>query len=838
MSKKAFFKKLKRSCCGALSLLTVLGVSAGCVKDPTQQTEFKKYELWGAPITEKVLQNVHQYESMKATAEIEIDTARNEHESAQVILTGGSEDSEYTVEVSDLKQVGGDEVYPAKNITVYNMKYTNVLAPWSSDALVGWYPDCLLPMEAAVKAGENKVKAGENQSIYFSFDTPDDQPVGTYEGTATVTVDGEKNVLPVSLRVRNVTVSEAPHHESMFINSWQFYLGEYDSTQEMFEKYIKMLYEYRLAPTALVFETTWGEEDARYFAEKAYELGSAENCSNIAIPTSKSASGIKDKQFRNYLVALAEKSMEKNFDLLAKCCVYGVDEPLSNNAFDKTKAFAQTFNEQRNAAVDILRGNKDEYLETYDIDEEFFETMIESIFDIHFITTTRYAANYDPYIDVYCPTFKDVEIGLTTGIYDDEEELWWYGAVSPKKPYPTYHIDDVLVSSRMVGWLQAIYGIKGNIYWGVDIYGDYRGGGSGWNYADDFYGDPARYINVNGDGFLVYPGKKYDVDGPLPSIRLESIRDGYEEYELLYDIIQKYKAVSEGIGKEFSAISTISDMASSLYTGTQITATNESFKEARKQILNLSEFTQSGVCFTDYKDDGEGTIEYKLYIPDGVAVTVSGVKAMDEETATGGKIVRYVADMTDPNAARVATFKTTVNGEEVSVERFLSGTVSRFGAEALAGAFTEGTVQGETALVNASDILAGEEGKFLKISLPDALKDKKQEIKFTDKDVISKLDGSVAKAVFNFYYDGEETELPIEVFVKYKNKVYEENITSSAFVFKKGYNQIEWKNLGNVNWEKNGELQYVIFSIGGYGDTARSDLYLKNVVIYNAREGS
>ena len=37
---------------------------------------------------------------------------------------------------------------------------------------------------------------------------------------------------------------------------------------------------------------------------------------------------------------------------------------------------------------------------------------------------------------------------------------------------------------------------------------------------------------VNGDGILIYPGAK----GPLPSIRLENIRDGIEDFELLHAV--------------------------------------------------------------------------------------------------------------------------------------------------------------------------------------------------------------------------------------------------------------------------------------------------------------
>ena len=52
---------------------------------------------------------------------------------------------------------------------------------------------------------------------------------------------------------------------------------------------------------------------------------------------------------------------------------------------------------------------------------------------------------------------------------------------------------------------------------------DYIQGGPLTNKDGKGYGD------VNGDGFLLYPG----VDGPVPSQRLKLVRDGLEDYEYL-----------------------------------------------------------------------------------------------------------------------------------------------------------------------------------------------------------------------------------------------------------------------------------------------------------------
>ena len=234
MVKKEITRKLRGCAAGIMAMLTTFS-AAGCNLGGGHSSSVEPlegYEVWGAPATQKVLRDRDDYDSLKTAAKMEIETARNEYESAQIILSALGKVDAYTVTLSDLVLEGGDTVYAKENITVYNQKYSDVATPWSPDAVSGWYPDCLLPFDAAVKAGENKVASGDNQGLWFSFNTPENQPVGTYKGNVILTVDGEENTIPVSVRVRNITVSEETHSKSMFINNWSQYLGEYGDTQE------------------------------------------------------------------------------------------------------------------------------------------------------------------------------------------------------------------------------------------------------------------------------------------------------------------------------------------------------------------------------------------------------------------------------------------------------------------------------------------------------------------------------------------------------------------------------------------------------------------------------
>ncbi len=827
MKRKMIQKNLKRGCSVVISFITLIA-TVGCRSSNEPETPLEGYELWSVPATEKVLQNVPLADELKSTAKVEIDTATNEYESAQLIISAKGDVKEYDVELSDLVLEGGDTVYEKSNISIYNMKYTNVVSPWTPNARAGWYPDAILPFDSAIEAGENTVTGGNNQSIWFSFNTPETQAVGTYKGSMKVTIDGEENVVPVSVRVRNVAVSETTHSMSLFINKWMYYIAEYGDTQALVDAYTKMMYDYRIAPTSLIIDSADTDEYYTAYADKAYEMAGHEGASTIALPCSKGANGIPYNMLQKYIRALAKKSMETGVNLVEKARVYGIDEPISNNALDKTKKFHESFFENLQNVVTELTKDKQKYIEEYEVTEEYYDEIVESAKGVRFVTTTMYREDYAPYIDVWCPHFNSFESGYALGYYPDEDETWFYGAVSPKAPYPTYHLDDNLLSSRMTGWLRSIYNVEGEIYWGVNVYGDYDGS---YQYFDDYYDNPAHYKSVNGDGFLMYAGKKYGIEGPIPSIRLESIRDSYEEYELFYAINEKYAEIGALAGMEFSATDTIAEIASPLYSGMKVLATNDSFAMARSSLLDLSEFTQSGICFIGYNDNGEGLIEYKLYVPDSATLTVAGATKASETVVTGGKIVSYTADMRAETVASAVRFETKVGDETVTVERRLTGKVSLFGSSDLTNSLSGSIVADECVLVDGAS-MTGVDGQLLRLSLSSVETDVKQEVTFTNTAIFAQLNANTNKAMFNMYYDGEES-LFVDVIVKYKKQRYKQSVITA--IFEHGWNSVEWGGLSTINWEKNGEIEYIVFAFGDAGAEARSDIYIKNVVVYAER---
>lgn len=79
------------------------------------------------------------------------------------------------------------------------------------------------------------------------------------------------------------------------------------------------------------------------------------------------------------------------------------------------------------------------------------------------------------------------------------------------------------------------YGAEAYEFWGVGwlTYDPFR---YGWHRFIHQSSEPGREFYVrypNGDGYLLYPGRLFGVDGPVSSIRFEQAREGVEDYEYL-----------------------------------------------------------------------------------------------------------------------------------------------------------------------------------------------------------------------------------------------------------------------------------------------------------------
>ncbi|MBQ3870647.1 MAG: DUF4091 domain-containing protein, partial [Clostridia bacterium] len=168
----------------------------------------------------------------------------------------------------------------------------------------------------------------------------------------------------------------------------------------------------------------------------------------------------------------------------------------------------------------------------------------------------------EDYVNVWCPhnyfftTYKDYKADPTmTYLYytkqlEEElgtlpermarhqaegDEVWWYVTRFPHDPEITLSINDESVVHRLMFWQQKLYNVDGFLYYMVNDWEDAK------HWTKKHEADVQFGYNDYGNGVLIYPGgalpeyiEKYGSDGypgPIGSLRLESVRDGVEDYD-------------------------------------------------------------------------------------------------------------------------------------------------------------------------------------------------------------------------------------------------------------------------------------------------------------------
>ncbi len=128
--------------------------------------------------------------------------------------------------------------------------------------------------------------------------------------------------------------------------------------------------------------------------------------------------------------------------------------------------------------------------------------------------------------------FLDTDLAFYKERQQAGEEVWFYTCLAPQGEYANRLIEQPLIKTRLLHWVNYRYGITGYLHWGLNAW------------SDDPYGETTGIIvesgNIlpGGDSWIVYParGKLY------PSLRLEAMRDGLADYELIRQYGMKFPA--------------------------------------------------------------------------------------------------------------------------------------------------------------------------------------------------------------------------------------------------------------------------------------------------------
>lgn len=133
----------------------------------------------------------------------------------------------------------------------------------------------------------------------------------------------------------------------------------------------------------------------------------------------------------------------------------------------------------------------------------------------------------------WSPALRDFDLYANLNRQAD----WGYVFIGQRPPYPNFLLESRLAESRIVPWLGWRLGLEGLLYYTVNRWS----ASQGQIKAADLPllpWQPNCFQDTNGDGCLIYPGEY----GPLPSLRLKQLQQGFEDWALL-------KVLADGKGQ-------------------------------------------------------------------------------------------------------------------------------------------------------------------------------------------------------------------------------------------------------------------------------------------------
>lgn len=519
------------------------------------------------------MERISQHQAPFGAPAAEIEAARNEVESFQVVVAAIKGNLHVArAEVSDL--VGPDGAKIAKdNVKLYREEYVRVrMSTPRAELPPGLYPDPLVPFvnpvtgkpieplsqhqerwgEPMVMRGYDMyavpfdVFEGQNQPIWVDVHVPKDAAAGIYRGTFRVAAREGTAEIPVTLTVWGFSLPDGPTHKNHFgglYNLVRFFKVERGSEKfrEIEARYSQAMAEHRLNPPIpghLLPEVkpdgTLNVVPERHEALKRFltEL----HVTDFEVPRSPFGSlpgSTARPDYKTIAPAEREKAIRyyrAYYDYLKqngwekRAYIYLLDEPNLRENYEQVLVLAQVVHE----AVPELKCLVVE--QTYPHEPSW--------------------PDLDPAVDIWCPLFGFIDRDSIRAKLANGDAVWSYTALVQRAPSyhpeyqqvkdkdpPHWHIDSPLLVYRVPTWINRQYGITGLLYWSTIT-----------TVIDPWFNPAfAHPRHFNGGGYLFYPGVPCGIDGPIASIRLKNLRDGMEDYE--YFALLEERAGKEAVQK-------------------------------------------------------------------------------------------------------------------------------------------------------------------------------------------------------------------------------------------------------------------------------------------------
>ncbi len=430
-------------------------------------------------------------------APVHIYCARNEAESVQVLIvpTGpGLKEVRARVEWDDEAAAPPFELFQVGRVNVPNPSVTGFRKP-------GLWPDPLYPHEAPFK-----INAGEQESLWLTVRPGADTAPGLRTGRLTVDADGAGASLPLKVMIARTALPTIPRLQTFLVvyHGIPFYHDRWPEAAGVLTNILEKN-RYCYPGTAFPFEpekldaeeTDWSVFDASF--ERALSVGQTAIQWPQHIFSKSPDEETGARRYRKLRDHLAEKGW------LDYTFIYDFDEP-------QPGSFAEL--------------------------AEYCRKLQAAAPGVRILLTQNYSPEFENLNMIWCPANTWLDDAPKMRAIRDRVDagdgtFWTYNCSNTNTTFhpDSWRIDWYGAGHRALGAMLWKYGATGYLYWNASYWCDYNN-----NTQKNMYENPDVYphadtIPCNGDGFLLYP----DPEGrrmPVPSIRLELNRDGFEDYEL------------------------------------------------------------------------------------------------------------------------------------------------------------------------------------------------------------------------------------------------------------------------------------------------------------------
>ncbi|MGL6178332.1 MAG: glycoside hydrolase domain-containing protein [Tannerellaceae bacterium] len=188
--------------------------------------------------------------------------------------------------------------------------------------------------------------------------------------------------------------------------------------------------------------------------------------------------------------------------------------------------------------------------------------------------------------DISCTIWHKLDHEKAKKMHEKGQEYWSYLCCWPKSPWISEFIDHDAVNFRMWIWASYVHHLKGILVWESTYWNSPEASPIGklqnpWQEAMSWvtgYGwvQGKQTVWGNGDGRMFYPENR-DVNNDkhvynneaVPSVRLETLRDGIEDYEYMMKLEQLIQEAPKSKASQVAKAKKLLSIPKSIYTDEQ-----------------------------------------------------------------------------------------------------------------------------------------------------------------------------------------------------------------------------------------------------------------------------